>query len=286
MAVLSNIPPTLVDSLNNPPEPGSRNVWLFTVAKRARRFASQKKVRELLLEVASLWTDRDFTPEIDRAVTRAFSQNSQVSSLSLLPSQSLQWPHFNPSAWASRLTSPIRFSKKPLKITSEEVIDQLFPVGSLICAALHTGSAITQPREAWRGKEAALQFIVANPMTSEKGINQDGGVSSRCLDNATKSRRYLVVEFDRGLIPHQAAILSSLATQQVPLVLVVWSGGKSLHGWFDVRPLTEYQKNRFFRHAVFLGADSSLWDPCKLVRMPGGRRDTGHTQHIFHFSPQ
>ena len=285
MAVLSNIPQSLREALENPPEPGNRNVWLFTVAKRARRFASEKKVRALLLKVAAQWSDRDFTPEIDRAVTRAFSENSQVSSLSPHPSQGLPWPPFNPTAWTRRLTTPIPFPEKPLDIPTEQVIDRLFLGNPLICAAQDTRSAITQEREAWRGKEAALQFIVANPMTAKTGFNQSGKPSHRCHDNATKRRRYLVIEFDRGEITQQAAILSSLSTEWVPLILVIWSGSKSLHGWFDVRNLTEYQKHRFFRHAVFLGADPTLWDPSKLVRMPGGRRDNGQTQQIFHFNP-
>ncbi len=285
MAVLSNIPPSLREALENPPEPGNRNVWLFTVAKRARHFASEKKVKALLLKVAAQWTDRDFTPEIDRAVTRAFSESTQVSSLSPHPSQGLPWPEYNQAAWTRRLNTSIPFPEKPLDITTEQVIDRLFPGNSLICAAQDTRSAITQEREAWRGKEAALQFIVANPMTAVTGLNQSGKRSHRCHDNATKRRRYLVIEFDRGTLREQAAILASLATKQTPLILVVWSGSKSLHSWFDVRNLTEYQKHRFFRHAVFLGADPTLWDPAKLVRMPGGRRDNGHTQHIFHFDP-
>ena len=313
MAVLTNIPPALREALENPPEPGNRNVWLFTVAKRARRFASEKKVRALLFKVAAQWTDRDFTPEIDRAVSRAFSEGRdacpQASASVRLP-----WPEYNPTAWTRRLNTPIPFPEKPLDITTEQVIDHIFPGNPLICAAQDTRSAITQEREAWRGKEAALQFIVANPMTAKTGFNQSGKPSHRCHDNATKHRRYLVIEFDRGTLREQAAILCSLVTQQTPLVLVVWSGSKSLHGWFQVdnltdvarqrgdgapqacpkgdsgrvpsgRPLSQYQKHRFFRHAVFLGADPTLWDPSKLVRMPGGRRDNGQTQHIFHFNP-
>lgn len=285
MAVLSNIPPSLREALENPPEPGNRNVWLFTVAKRARRFASEKKVRALLLKVATQWTDRDFTPEIDRAVSRAFNERS-AQLQQATAEHKLPWPDYNQAAWTRRLNTPIPFPEKPLDITTEQVIDRLFPGNPLICAAQDTRSAITQEREAWRGKEAALQFIVANPMTAVTGFNQSGKLSNRCHDNATKCRRYLVVEFDRGEITQQAAILSSLSTQQVPLILVIWSGSKSLHGWFDVQRLNEYQKHRFFRHAVFLGADPTLWDPAKLVRMPGGRRDNGHTQHIFHFDPQ
>ena len=93
------------------------------------------------------------------------------------------------------------------------------------------------------------------------------------------------MEFDRGSPAEQAAILASLDTDLTPLMLVAWSAGKSFHGWFHVGGLSEYAKLRFFRHAVFLGADHTLWDPSKLVRMPGGRRSNGNTQHVFYFNP-
>ena len=150
-------------------------------------------------------------------------------------------PHGN-GASITRFHSP----RRPLEVTAEMVVDRLFPGDPLVCAALDTRSAQTQPRDAWRGKEAALQFIVANPMTAETGLNQSGRVSARCHDNATKQRTYLVIEFDRGTLAEQAAILGSLSTKLTPLTLVVWSGGKSLHGWFQVQQISEYAKLRFF----------------------------------------
>ncbi len=285
MAVLSEIPSGLSQCLANPPAAGNRNVWLFTVALRARHIASPEKVRALLTAVASQWNDRDFEPEIDRAIARAFNEKTQASGINSQASTRLPWPEFNPEAWNRRLDCPVGFSEKPLPITSEEVVDALFPEDALICAALDTRSAITQEREAWRGKESGMQFIVANPMIAKTGMNQSGKQSNRCHDNATKDRTYLVVEFDRGSLSEQAAILSSLHSSMTQLVLVVWSGGKSLHGWFNIQALPDYAKLRFFRHAVYLGADATLWDPAKLVRMPGGRRASGETQHIFHFQP-
>lgn len=282
MAVLSELPPSLREALDHPPEPGSRNVWLFTIAKRARHHASPAKIRQFLREVASRWTDRDFGPEIDRAVNRAFEEQASLPNLSpYLP----RWPDFNPEAWERRKAHPVAFGETPLHVSPECVLDQLFPGDPLLCLALDTRSAITQRRAAWRGKEAAMQFIVANPMTAEQGFTQSGKLSSRCHDNATRTRTFQVVEFDRGTLAEQAAILSSLASEFTPLVLVIWSGGKSLHGWFHVGRLPEHAKLRFFRHAVYCGADASLWDPAKLVRMPGGRRTGGGTQHIFHFQP-
>lgn len=296
MAKLDPLPRSLAHALASIPDPGNRNVWIFTIATRARLHASPDKVRSFLHRIVAQWTDRDFAPEVDRAVTRAFTTPDQPLPFSQPPSSPKaphpRWPTFNPDAWHRRRDSPILFGSTPLPIPPERILDQLYPPtpttnpaeGPLLCLALDTASAHTQPREKWRGLEPGLQFIVANPMTAPTGLNQDGRVSPRCLDNATRRRRFQVVEFDRGTLQEQAAILSSLHSPPVPLVMVVWSAGKSLHGWFDVSPLSAYWKLRFFRHAVYLGADASLWDPSKLVRLPGGRRSNGKTQAILHFN--
>jgi hypothetical protein len=281
MAILKNTTKALEAALKNPPEPGERNVWLYTVAKRAKNLASRDKIRSFLLSVASQWNDRDFTHEIDRAIARAFEDRTAPAEENRLP----PWPEFSQEAWNRRIDHPILFGSEGTQLPASEVIDHLFSENALLCLALDTKSAVTQRREAWRGTEAAMQFLVPNAMTSETGTTQSGHDSSRCLDNATRSKVYQVVEFDRGTLKEQAAILSSLHSEYTPLIMVVYSGGKSLHGWFDVRTLDEPSKLRFFRHSVFLGSDASLWDASKLVRMPGGRRDNGKTQDILYFNP-
>jgi hypothetical protein len=118
------------------------------------------------------------------------------------------------------------------------------------------------------------------------GLTQEGKRSSRCHGNATRDRAYQVVEFDQGTPDQQAAILSGLHTQGAPLILVVWSGSKSLHGWFDVRGLSDLEKREFFAQACRCGADRTLWDQSKLVRMPGGTRSSnGNRQSVLYFSP-
>ena len=87
----------------------------------------------------------------------------------------------------------------------------------------------------------------------------------------------MVVDFDSGSLDEQAALLLYLDTK-VPLALVVFSGSKSLHGWFPANPGWE----EFFRTASRLGADSTLATPCQFARMPGGRRsDNGATQSVY-----
>ena len=110
-------------------------------------------------------------------------------------------------------------------------------------------------------------------MTARTGKTRDGRDSWRCLEN-TGRRRFLVVESDTGTKPEQAAILARLAKlwDAIPLVLVVDSAGKSLHGWFDVRNVSERRTRLWFEMAVMLGADPHTWTRCQWVRMPGGTR--------------
>ena len=68
-----------------------------------------------------------------------------------------------------------------------------------------------------------------------------------------------------------------------PLIMAVWSGGKSIHGWYDLSALRRDAKRLFYQHARHLGADNALWNTAALVRMPGGRRDTGEDQPILYF---
>jgi hypothetical protein len=181
-------------------------------------------------------------------------------------------------------TSPL-FTLDPIPAAPERVLDALFVQDALLCLSLDIRSAVTQSRESWRGMEASMEFLVANPMTSPSGKSKEGRLSHRCHDNATKSRIYQVIEFDRGTPDEQAAVLSALHSPKAPLILAVWSGGKSIHGWFDVRNLSEHDKARFFAAACRMGADRTLWDPCKLVRMPGGKRSNGRPQPILYFNP-
>jgi hypothetical protein len=121
-------------------------------------------------------------------------------------------------------------------------------------------------------------------MTAVTGLNQSGEVSNRCLSN-TGARRFLIVEFDAGTTDDHAALLLHLAERE-PLAIVVFSGSKSLHGWFYCAGVTAGKVSRFFRYAVSLGADRAMWTPCQLVRMPDGTRDNERQQTVYFFNPE
>jgi hypothetical protein len=173
----------------------------------------------------------------------------------------------------------------------------LFPWDSLLCLAGNQRSAITLPMSEWLKHHLELySFVVPSPMSASTGMTAppDAHVSERCLEN-TGPRRYLVIEFDfselakdgketryaplirrlrvKGIsiLDLQAALLRYLE-KLLPLVMAVFSGGRSLQGWFRVSGIPDTELLEFMRLAVSLGADAATWCKCQLVRLPDGSR--------------
>jgi hypothetical protein len=206
--------------------------------------------------------------------------------------------------------SPIRFTDADAQ--TETVIDSLFPDNPFLCVGKAANIFCTRRREKLRGRMEACQFIVPNPMRHWYGFNADGNQSERCADNIGP-RHYLVIECDftkyklnkrtnqldatrwlpfinkwasRGIeIADACASLLWVIAKHLPLVLVVSSGGKSLHGWFRTCGLNETDLLSYMKFAVSIGADSATWRPFQLVRMPGGLRDNGNRQSVLYFNP-
>jgi hypothetical protein len=168
----------------------------------------------------------------------------------------------------------------------------------------------TQRRSTWlkRLQQSKKQFIVPNIMSARMGKRLDGiAEGARTLQN-TGERRFLIVEFDlaetkagkdtrdagfiramkrkgHSVTDINATLLAHLATKG-PLVMVVNSGGKSLHGWFRTEGVPELQVRNFFNYACRLGADPQLWTKCQPVRLPEGVRENGNRQPVIFFNPK
>ena len=169
------------------------------------------------------------------------------------------------------------------KSHTEQIIDTLFPGDPLLCAGRSHHDFETRSRSEWRGKLAALQLIVPSPMTARIGKTQEGKESAHTLET-TGSRRFLVVEQDKGTIDEQAAVLLQLA-EGAPLALAVHSGSKSIHGWFYCAGWPEEKLREFMTFAVGVGADPAMWTRSQFARMPDGTRDNGKRQTVFFFNP-
>ena len=195
--------------------------------------------------------------------------------------------------------SPVR----PAGLTDPyAIIDTLFlscgEPDPWLCFAGSPTTAATRRRSEWQGHLERARFIVPNPMTGPKGKTQDGRDSVRCLAN-TGPRRFIVVECDfseagdgplfaylretGGTVADLCAAVICHLAEFAPLVMVVSSGGKSLHGWFSVLNQPETDLRRFMRWACLFGADKATWSRCQLVRMPCGTRDNGRPQSVHFF---
>jgi hypothetical protein len=195
--------------------------------------------------------------------------------------------------------SPIRLDcNEP---STDEIINILFPGNPLLCCGWNHHHFDTRPRKHWH-KLHDLQFIVPNPMKARRGLTKTQKLSAHALSN-TGPRRFLIVEFDfaqgsteearllrkleaesRDILDLSAALLLHLA-EMAPLALAIYSGGKSLHGWFYCAGVAEENVSRFCRYGAALGADPATWISSQFARMPDGLRDNGKRQSVYFFNP-
>jgi hypothetical protein len=237
----------------------------------------------VILEVIAAAAGRDKPGEVERQVDCACD----------LPSvddwKVVRWPRLDQTriAQAIRANKKIEFSvaEQP----TDEILEALYPGNPLLCV----GRSVYEYNTTRRQEIYALslqQFIVPNPMSRPVGKTIDGKESCKCNDN-TGPRKYLIVEFDTTPLDTQPALIAWLAyrwREEFPLIMIVHSGGKSLHAWFGVEnkdPLS------FFRQAVSMGADKKLWTVSQFVRMPQGLRQPKDVfgkpkcQFVIYFNP-
>lgn len=165
-------------------------------------------------------------------------------------------------------------------------VDQLFPGDPLVCIGTSPSMCATMQLSGFKRRFIldAHALIVPSPMSALWGTNQEGKRSVRCLDN-TGPRRFLITEFDSGTLDEHASLIWHLRSY-APLVMVLWSGSKSLHAWWRAQGVPDDKLLRFFRYAVSLGADASTRTRCQLVRLPEGwREDKQARQAVHYFDP-
>lgn len=285
------LPQFLRDLLASPPRSGEGvHAWLFRMARQLHaHYQNSNELARLLTAAVSDCGRHVSLREIEDAIAHsagcAWQPGTQVNAAPVRPPA---WPKPNPEQieaiardgggladlWE---VSPTRIEDNAAH--SEVVVDRLFPANPLLCCGASQSDFDTRPREAWRGQLADQQFIVPSPMSTVLGHTKDGRPSKHTLSN-TGPRRFLICEFDQGTTDTHAAILLHLGGF-APLVCVVHSGGKSLHGWFYVAGQPEDKVAKFFRYAAIFGADPHTWTRSQFVRMPDGTRNNGRRQTIY-----
>jgi hypothetical protein len=130
--------------------------------------------------------------------------------------------------------------------------------------------------------------IIPNPMTGEMGTTKSGTPSYRA-DSCVKFFRFVVVEFD-GL--SRADQIAFWLTADLPVSVIIDSGGKSLHGWVrvDVPDRQTWERDiegKLFDMLVPVGADPMCRNEARLSRLPGHfRSENKRWQRILYLNPQ
>jgi len=263
----------------DPHETGTHK-FPFIAALRCKEAELTEEQAEQLIDAEEYEMPRYFkSGEVAEAVASAYGSSAASS-------RPPKWPQVNRAKQRQVMADNSLVTVDTLRSCSSESLDQspseilqkLFPGDPLVCiseefnSGTHTMplSDLTDPKHRWFTDRAS--FVVPSPMSARQGLTKAGKASARSLDN-TGPRQHIIVEIDDKSISKdkQAAILNHLA-QFFPLVMVVDSGNKSIHGWYACHGASEETVERFFREAVSLGADSAPWTRCQLVRMPNGRR--------------
>lgn len=290
------LPQFLRDLLASPPRHGEGvHQWLFRVARQLHAHRDEQTICDLLAAATDGCGRRVPQKEIEEAVQSARAcawQPSGTHGTIRVAKAAPKWPErdhgairaiveADPGAMA-KLCKASRMQISDRLHDAECLLERLFPGDPLLCVADGVASARVLHRTKLRGLCSNMSHIVPSPMSKPEGINKQGRPSRRCLDN-TGPRHYLVTEFDQGDKDTQAAVIRHL-TARAPLVMVVDSGGKSLHAWWRCFGQPEDRLRTFFRHAVALGADPATWTRCQLVRMPlGWRPEKGKRQEVLFY---
>jgi hypothetical protein len=281
-------------------------VWQATVALRSA--LPPEKIKNLLT-VATKGCGRDCERDIQDAANKVTQDRPNVAYYK--QSAQARTPRGEPNLRKIEVNDALRrniveqgrtvpdlIASSPTKLPACErevttfLLDRLFPGNPLLCVATTINDHVTL-RKCELTKPYLCSHIVPNPMSKAWGINREGKESQRCLDN-TGLRQYLVIEFDLPVKAEDAdsldreflkwadkagktvqdisvALLLHLA-KAAPLVAVVDSANKSLHGWFNIQGWVDRHVLLFMGLAVRLGADPATYTRCQLVRMPGGVR--------------
>ena len=293
----AQLPVFLQDLIACPPQHGSGvHQWLFKCARQLHAHRDEQTIVDLLSAAIDGCGRSVPVSEIIAAVEAsrdcAWTPNGNHSpTCKPVP----KWPEVNEAKQQGIIKDEVftvadLWDASPLQCTrdstdAEFFADELFPGNPLLCIGMDMAHFTTAPRESFRGRLSEMALITPSPMVALTGIRKsDGEESAHTLAN-TGPRRYLVTEFDAGTQDEQTTLIWHLR-KFAPLVMVLWSGGKSLHGWWDCAGVDESVTGRFMRYAVGIGADRATWCRSQFVRLPQGwRADKQKRQEVYFFNP-
>jgi hypothetical protein len=277
-----------------PPPQSGVHIWLMRAAHWCKR-AGMDPERTIALLHENI--SRRPTPpdEIETTVGKVFAQK-KVSERAPWPSPDrARIKALCRSGWSVDVIA----NESPDRIDdfcTAECLELFFAEDALLCLGRVLQSPSVRTRSEWQTVDELWlwQFVVPSPMIGKAALTSgpEPHMSARALANVGP-RKWLVVEADFSAADAKsfgcktsedvcACVIAELAKSR-PLVAVVHSGSKSLHGWFATDPAeSESELLRFMRLAVTYGADPKTWTCNQFVRTPGALRDGCVIQRVIY----
>lgn len=171
--------------------------------------------------------------------------------------------------------SPERIDWPP-ECDAIEVLRRLWaPADRLFIGVRHdAGAQHVRPISEWTalfdGGVAVPEHVIPNALNGRQGQTKDGKPSYRA-DSCVARFRFGVAEFDA--LPREQQI-QFWAGVKLPVVALIDSGGKSIHGWIridaaNVEDWSRRVERKLFALLKAVGADGACKNEARLSRMPG-----------------
>jgi hypothetical protein len=239
--------------------------------------------------------------EIIEAVNKAFDSNTPylstrtatprpaVDGAKLLDAIVKRGASFDEAAlWES---SPVRIDWPPER-DAVEILGRLYAAKDrlFIGDKYDAGAGYVKTVEEWiqdfESGRSISPHIVPNPLSGKLGSTKDGKPSYRA-DSCVEQFRLATGEFDT--IPREKQI-HFWAGVKLPVVALVDSGGKSIHGWVRIDAANADEWTRRVERSLFdlltaVGVDSTCKNEARLSRMPGHfRAEKNHWQRVLYLN--
>ena len=219
--------------------------WLYRMAWSLWRYPfmlSGEFIIECLVE-ATQGCDRDVTlREIEDAVENSAPDQPKRPGRGLGPNAKCDEGALQ-KVWAqSKMSLAGIISASPEECgnwTAEDTLSLLYEDDPQVCYSYkkeRPGGLVTSS-PVWLFRPPPL--MIPNPVLGEAAPTRAGRMSARALANVG-ARRYLVLDFDKGTKDEQAKIIWHLKEKWLTkcgLVMVLDSGKRSLHCWWDCTAL-------------------------------------------------
>jgi hypothetical protein len=287
-----------MDNITLPPEGQGHNAGLPGAARKCQRAGATKE--EALAHLRSIYDasradhqsatlraielvwggsipdneDKVTLPELDAkliellpptplsAIIEATPHKTKIKTISLLKNLFL----------ADEIIGVQHVSKEGATLMVVEDLDHLHPHPSLDQFKFLNPSTFKQIEGAW----------IPDPETGGKKL------STRCNANVA-SRPYMLLEMDSKdeKTVQQFSSFAMGLSKFIPLKMVVDTGNKSLHFWFDARAAAQAEVDAIFVIACLYGADKQMAVRSQVARMPNvtAAGEGRSAQRVVYFDP-